>query len=277
MDESEQTPGLPGETAPPGEEEPAISIKGLRKAFGSLVVLDGFDLDVAQGETFTVLGPSGSGKSTLLKQIIGLLKPDTGSITVAGRDVVRASHQEMVEIRQGIGLVFQYAALLQSLSVYENVALPLVETRGMTFKQAMPIVDEKLELVGLGGFGRYLPAQLSGGMRKRVGVARAIVHEPEIMLYDEPTTGLDPVICRQVDDLIISMREKLGVTSIVISHDVDGAYRISDRMGILFRGKLCAVGTPEEIRRTDHPAARQLLDALPDGPLNEGWRPADEQ
>jgi len=260
-----------GET---GAADVVIRIRELRKSFGRLTVLDDFRLDVRRGETFTVLGPSGSGKSTLLKAIIGLLRPDAGSIQVEGLDVAHCTRAELEKVRQTIGLVFQYAALLGSLTVEENVALPLIETRGMTMAQARPVVEEKLALVGLTGFSRHLPAQLSGGMRKRVGFARAIVHEPRIILYDEPTTGLDPVVCRQIDDLIISLREKLGVTGVVISHDVAGAYRISDRMGVLYRGRLADLGSPEQMKLSTHPAARQLLDGLPEGPLTDAsWRP----
>ena len=253
---------------------PMIRVRGLAKRFGQLTVLDGFDMEVARGETFTVLGPSGSGKSTLLKQIVGLMKPDAGSIEVGGRDVVNGTGKELALARQSIGFAFQYSALLASLTVEENVALPLLEVRGMRMAEARPIVEHKLELVRLAGFGKYLPAQLSGGMRKRVGFARAIVHEPQVLLYDEPTTGLDPVICRQIDELIIDLREKLGVTSIVISHDVEGARRVSDRMGVLFKGRLAESGTPDEIMASTHPAVRQLLDGAPEGPLTDtGWRP----
>jgi phospholipid/cholesterol/gamma-HCH transport system ATP-binding protein len=264
-------PALP----PAAGGEVVIRIRGLGKSFGKLAVLDEFNLDVRRGETFTVVGPSGSGKSTLLKLIIGLLRPDRGAIVVDDADLAQAGREDIERARQSIGMVFQYAALLASLTVEENVALPLIETRGMTMEQARPIVAEKLALVGLSKFAEYMPFQLSGGMRKRAGFARAIVHNPKIVLYDEPTTGLDPVICRQINDLIIDLREKLGVTGVVISHDIEGAYRVSDRMGVMFRGKLVEEGTPEDMKESTNPAVRQLLDGLPDGPLTDSeWRPA---
>lgn len=275
----------------PGADTPAIEIRGLRKSFGGRPVLRGVDLVVPRGKTVVVLGLSGSGKSTLLKHIIGLLKPDEGQILVDGRDIARATADEIEDLRWRFGMVFQNAALLQSLTVAENVALPLVErfrqSRGpirlkrldsseregsaidrRRWRQEIAArVSEKLALVGLAGSENKMPSELSGGMRKRAGLARAIVHDPDILLYDEPTTGLDPIICRHVDDLIIRMRERLGVSSVVISHDVEGAVRTADVMALLHEGVIVGQGPPEEFTKSPDPVVRQFLEGRSEGPI----------
>ncbi len=257
-----------------------IDIQGLKKAFGGRPVLCGVDLEVPEGKTVVVLGLSGSGKSTLLKHIIGLLKPDEGRILLEGTDLCCLTPRELEAIRWRFGMVFQNAALLQSLSVGDNVALPLVERRRMMHRSerlehAEEISDdairarvsEKLTLVGLGGAEEKMPSELSGGMRKRAGLARAIVHEPKLLLYDEPTTGLDPIIANHVDDLIIRMREKLGVSSIVISHDIEGAMRVADTVALLHEGVIIERGSPEEVSASADPTVRQFLEGKSEGPI----------
>lgn len=264
----------------PVEPRPVIEIQGLKKAFGGRPILRGVDLDVPGGKTVVVLGLSGSGKSTLLKHIIGLLKPDEGRILLDGRDIAHAGAKELEAIRWRFGMVFQNAALLQSLSVGDNVALPLIEQRRMMPRSRRreladeisddairARVSEKLTLVGLGGAEEKMPSELSGGMRKRAGMARAIVHEPKLLLYDEPTTGLDPIIAHHVDDLIVRMREELGVSSIVISHDIEGAMRVADRVALLHEGVIIARGSPEEISASTDPMVRQFLEGKSEGPI----------
>lgn len=259
---------------------PIIEIEGVRKAFDGKPVLRGVDLVVPEAKTVVVLGLSGCGKSTLLKHIIGLLQPDEGRILVEGADIAHATPSEIETIRWSFGMVFQGAALLQSLSVGDNVALPLVERRrtlghrrlrsfaeDLTNEAIARRVEEKLTLVGLAGAGEKMPSELSGGMRKRAGLARAIVHEPRILLYDEPTTGLDPIICRHVDDLIIGMREKLGVSSVVISHDIEGARRVADIVALLHEGELIEKGPPEEFFESSNPIVRQFIEGSSEGPI----------
>ncbi len=250
-----------------GNGEPIVRIEGLKRSFGERMVLRGVDLDIDKGKTLVVLGLSGCGKSTLLKHVIGLLRPDEGRITVEGRDLAHATGDELEEIRWNFGYVFQYSALLQSLTVAENVALPLVEKRELPADEIMRRVSEKLKLVGLAGTEDRMPSELSGGMRKRAGLARAIIHDPQILLYDEPTTGLDPIICRHVDDLIVRMRDTLGVSSLVISHDIEGAQRVADTMALLHEGTVIERGPPEEFMASENPVVRQFLEGSAEGPI----------
>ena len=260
---------MTGEAATAAAVEDVIEVRELRKRLGGKQVLDGVNLTVPRGSTTTILGLSGCGKSTLVKHIIGLLKPDSGQVLVEGLDVGRATRSELEAIRLKCGMVFQNSALLQSLSVFDNVALPLVEHRVMPRDQIEERVMHVLKLVHLDGFERYLPADLSGGMRKRAGVARAIVNQPDILLYDEPRTGLDPVITNTVNELIIDMREKLDVTSVVISHDLPSARKTSDQMAILHNGKILQSGTPDEIMGSDMPEVRQFVEGGTSGPLTD--------
>lgn len=248
-----------------------IEVKDLHKALGGKEVLRGVNLEVPEGSTTTILGLSGCGKSTLLKHIIGLLKPDRGSVIVDDRDVARAGRSELEEIRKLFGMVFQGSALLQSLTVAENVALSLVEAGKLNPGEIRETVAHKLSLVKLTGFEGYYPADLSGGMRKRAALARAIVHNPRIILYDEPTTGLDPIITTATNELIVEMREKLGVTSVVISHDIESACQTSDVLAILHGGVIVQSGPPDAVMSTTDPAVRQFLDGRTRGPLTEGW------
>ena len=246
-----------------------IEVKDLHKALGGKEVLTGVNLEVPEGSTTTILGLSGCGKSTLLKHIIGLMKPDKGTVIVDGRDVPSAGPSALEEIRRLFGMVFQGAALLQSMTVAENVALPLVETGKLRPAEIRETVAHKLSLVRLTGFEDYYPPELSGGMRKRAGVARAIVHGPRIILYDEPTTGLDPVTTSTMNQLVLEMREKLGVTSVIISHDVESACKTSDVMAILHGGVIMESGTPDAVMNTTDPAVRQFLEGRTRGPLTE--------
>jgi phospholipid/cholesterol/gamma-HCH transport system ATP-binding protein len=254
------------------ETSPTIEVQELKRSFGGRPVLRGVDLAVPRGKTVVVLGLSGCGKSTLLKHVIGLLKPDEGRILINGRDIAGAPQGEMESIRWDFGMVFQYAALLQSLTIAENVALPLIEKERrqkgtFTREEIDRRVKEKLRQVGLAGAEDKMPAELSGGMRKRAGLARAIVHDPSILLYDEPTTGLDPIICRHVDDLIVKMREELKVSSLVISHDIEGAQRVADVMALLHEGRVIEKGTPDEFMKSGNPIVRQFLEGSSEGPI----------
>jgi phospholipid/cholesterol/gamma-HCH transport system ATP-binding protein len=233
------------------EEAPAVQLQGVRKTFNGLEVLRGVDLAIRAGESLTIMGGSGTGKSVLLRLMIGLIKPDAGRILIEGRDLVPLSERELLQARRRIGMVFQNSALFDSLSVGENIAFALREHTEMDEGAIRERVREALGLVGLSGIEAKDPADLSGGMRKRVAVARAIALPPGILLYDEPTTGLDPANVEKITDLILELKTKLGVTSVVVTHDMPSAFKVSDRLAMLSRGRIAAVGTPDEIR-TEH-------------------------
>ena len=238
-----------------------IEVRGLWKAFGDNQVLKGIDLDVEAGTTVVVLGASGSGKTVLLKHVIGLLKPDRGSVRVDGREISRLGGPELTEARRVFGMVFQGSALFDSMTVFENVAFPLREKRrGIGRDELRSRVVEKLRVVDLGEEILELwPAQLSGGMKKRVSLARALVAEPKVVLYDEPTTGLDPITTDYVDAMIDQAKERLGVTSMVISHDIASAFKVADRLAVLYDGRIAAQGTPAEVRASADPYVRRYL------------------
>jgi phospholipid/cholesterol/gamma-HCH transport system ATP-binding protein len=238
---------------------PAIEMRGVTKAFRGVPVLRGVDLAVERGETFTILGGSGSGKSVCLKHLIGLLRPDRGQVLVAGRDITGLSEHALIEVRTHVSMVFQSAALFDSLSVFENVAYPLREHRTWSEAQVEERVVECLEAVGLVGSETLMPAELSGGMRKRVGVARGIALEPATILYDEPTTGLDPANQRRVGDLIRSLQERLGVTSVVVTHELELCFAISNRVALLKDGRIVACGSSEAMQHSEHPDVRDFL------------------
>jgi phospholipid/cholesterol/gamma-HCH transport system ATP-binding protein len=242
----------------------SIRLEDVHKAFGPQKILRGFTLEVNEGEIVTVIGPSGSGKSTTLKTIIGLLEPDAGEIWVDGQNVHRLDSDSLYELRRNVGYVFQFAALFDSMSVGENVAMGLRRIRGITQDEIRERVSDALARVDLEGTERLYPAELSGGMRKRAGLARAIALNPKYLLYDEPTTGLDPVTVTVVDRLILRMREELGVTSLVITHDIDSAYRISDRVAMLYEGRVLESGTPAEIRESENPLVRAFIEGRPE-------------
>ncbi|MHC4452739.1 MAG: ABC transporter ATP-binding protein [Planctomycetota bacterium] len=250
-----------------------IRIDKLAKAWGERIVLRECSLEVRQGETLVVIGSSGTGKSTLLRCVIGLVRPDSGRVYVDGEDVQALEPKGLAKLRSRMGYLFQSGALINWLNVGDNVALPLVETRGESREAAVPKVERALDMVGLAGTRHLMPSQLSGGMRKRVGLARSLVTEPDIILYDEPTTGLDPVTAHIIDQLIVDMRAKLGVTSVVVSHDMEGVYRVADRVAMLYDGRIIAVGTPEEIRGSGDPIVRQFISGALEGPLAIPGRP----
>jgi phospholipid/cholesterol/gamma-HCH transport system ATP-binding protein len=239
-----------------------IEIQDLWKSFGDNHVLKGVTISIAEGETFVVLGGSGSGKTVLMKHVIGLLKPDRGSIRVDGVEISSLAGRELNEARQRFGMVFQGAALFDSMTVFDNVAFPLRERRGgrLAAQEIRKRVVEKLSVVDLGEevLPRW-PAELSGGMRKRVALARALVSDPRIVLYDEPTTGLDPITTKYVDEMIVNAKERLGITSMVISHDIASAFRVADRVAVLYDGHLAAVGTPAEVRVSPDPFVQKFL------------------
>jgi phospholipid/cholesterol/gamma-HCH transport system ATP-binding protein len=238
---------------------PVIQVRGLYKAFGDNPVLTGIDLDVEEGNTVVILGGSGSGKTVLMKHMIGLLKPDRGEVVVEGEDIVPLGVRELERVRRKFGMVFQGAALFDSMTVFENVSFPLKEHSALSDDEMREIVRQKLEIVGLRNVEEKYPADLSGGMRKRVGLARAIVLDPKIVLYDEPTTGLDPITTDYVDEMILAAKRKLGVTSVVISHDIASAFKVADRIAFLSGGVIVEHGPPEKLRHSQQPALKVFL------------------
>jgi phospholipid/cholesterol/gamma-HCH transport system ATP-binding protein len=247
--------------------EPMIEITNLHKSFGGLQVLRGVNLAVEKGESMTVIGGSGSGKSVLIKHIIGLLFPDRGQVKVAGQILNDLDENQLNELRKKFGMLFQMAALFDSLTVWENVGFGLKQHTKLSDREIRAIATEKLALVGLKDVEDKMPVDLSGGMRKRVGLARAIAMDAEIILYDEPTTGLDPITADSINDLIVDLRKKLGVTSVAITHDMQSAYKISDRIAMLFKGEILEVGTPEQIKETTNPIVRQFITGSAVGPI----------
>ena len=239
--------------------EVLISFRGVRKRFGAQQVLDGVDLDVRRGETLVIIGRSGCGKSVLLKHMIGLIRPDEGQILLEGRDITGLPEGDMAEVRGRFGMVFQGAALFDSMSVGENVAFPLREHRRLKDREIKRIVAAKLQLVDLEGVEHLFPSELSGGMRKRVGLARAIVLDPKIILYDEPTTGLDPITANSVDEMIMSAKTRLGVTSVVITHDIASSFRIGDWIAMIHEGVIVEQGPPKALRESAHPFVHKFL------------------
>jgi phospholipid/cholesterol/gamma-HCH transport system ATP-binding protein len=246
-----------------------IKIVDVHKSFQTHDVLRGINLEVREGESMVVIGGSGTGKSVLIKHIIGILRPDRGRIYIAGEEITQKKEGEMNEIRKRFGMLFQGAALFDSLSVWENVGFGLKQHTSLTDNEIFQIATEKLAMVGLYGVEELRPSELSGGMLKRVGLARAIAMEPEILLYDEPTTGLDPINADMINNLIIEMRERLKVTSVAITHDMVSAYKIADRIAMIHQGKIVQVGTPEEIRTTENPYVRQFISGSAEGPITE--------
>jgi phospholipid/cholesterol/gamma-HCH transport system ATP-binding protein len=246
----------------PDDSEVLIRFEGLWKAFGPKRIYEDLNLDVRRGETLTIIGGSGTGKSVLLKCLIGLLYPDRGHVWFEGTDVTTLDEKALREVRRKVSMVFQGAALFDSLTVAENIAYPLREHLvDVTEEEIAARVAKNLEMVNLPGIEQMRPSDLSGGMRKRVGLARAIAIEPEVILYDEPTTGLDPISTRIIDELILSMQEKLGCTSIVVTHDMDSAFRVSDRMAMLAKRHIVASGTVEAMQASQDPDVRAFFDA----------------
>ena len=242
----------------------SIELRDLHKSFGPKKILRGLSLDVEEGETVSLVGFSGAGKSVTLKHINGLLRPDRGTVFVDGQEVPKLSRDALYQLRLNIGYVFQFAALFDSMTVDENIRMGLVKKGGLSEEQMRARVAESLALVDLSGFERRFPAELSGGQRKRAGLARAIAYRPKYLLYDEPTSGLDPVTTTVIDRLILRMKEELGVTSLVITHDMESAYAISDRIAMLYEGRVVQVGTPDEIRTSDNQVVRSFVEGRAD-------------
>lgn len=244
-----------------------IEIKEVYKSFGANQVLNGVDLNINKGETIVILGRSGCGKSVLLKHIIGLMRPDKGQIFIEGQEITAYSYEKLSNLRKRFGMLFQGAALFDSMTVEENVGLSLTEHTDLSKEKIKEIVKEKLRLVGMAGVENLKPAELSGGMKKRVGLARAIAMDPDIVLYDEPTTGLDPIMADVINELVISLRNTLKITSIAVTHDIVSAYKIADRIAMLYEGKIIWVGTPEETKNTTDPVVKQFIHGSSVGPI----------
>jgi phospholipid/cholesterol/gamma-HCH transport system ATP-binding protein len=244
-----------------------IGIRGLRKSFGPKRVLDSLDLDIERGETLVVIGRSGCGKSVLLKHITGLVKPDAGEILFEGEDMTRFDRKKLFQMRMHFGMLFQSSALFDSMTVGENVALPLRKHSNMSEEEIARTVNEKLELVGLTDVQGQYPAEMSGGMKKRIGLARAVAMNPQVVLYDEPTTGLDPIMADVINELIRTLQRELKVTSVVVTHDIKSAYHVGDRIAMLHEGKIIFSGSPDEVRRTDDPVIRQFVEGRAEGPI----------
>ncbi len=247
-----------------------IEIINVSKTFDGHKVLDNLNLNIETGESTVIIGRSGCGKSVLLKHIIGLLKPDSGHVLIDGKDITRMDEKELSAVRMKFGMLFQGAALFDSLNILENVGFALIEHTNTPRAEIVKRVKESLALVGLKDIEYKKPSELSGGMRKRVGLARAIIVRPEIMLYDEPTTGVDPIMGDSVNDLIIKLHTKLNVTSIAVTHDMTSAYKIADRVAMLYNGKIIVDGTPDEIKNTKDPIIRQFITGAGTGPITEG-------
>lgn len=245
-----------------GEQEAVISLRNLRVNYGEREILHGLDFEVLRGETVVILGGSGSGKSTLLRALVGLERPSSGEICINGKNLAAISDAEMNDIRKRIGMSFQGGALFGSMTVGENVALPLREHTKLEEPTIEIIVRLKLDQVGLAGFENYMPAQLSGGMKKRAAVARAIAMDPEILFFDEPSAGLDPIIAAGVDELILELKKAFHMTIVVVTHELASAFLIADRMVLIDKGNIVAMGSKEEMRSSTHPRVRQFLDRI---------------
>ncbi|MFN2385581.1 MAG: ABC transporter ATP-binding protein [Thermoanaerobaculia bacterium] len=259
-------PASPGGPSPAGKQKAKIRAEDLRKSFGEKVVLEGVSLSVPEGESLVIVGPSGTGKSVLLKHLIGLLRPDSGKVYVDGIDVWGLSERDLNTLRKQFGMAFQEGALFDSMNVFDNVAFPLRRS-GRPPDQVRARVRECLEMVHLPGIEQKRTSELSGGMRRRVGFARAIAHEPDILLFDEPNTGLDPIMTDVINEIILELKERLDVTIVTITHHIESARKIADRVALLNRGQIVFEATPDEFLRSDHPAVRQFVEGRAQGPL----------
>jgi phospholipid/cholesterol/gamma-HCH transport system ATP-binding protein len=244
-----------------------IEIRNLHKAFTAKKVLQGVDLDIETGKTTTIIGGSGSGKSVLFKHIIGLMQPDEGSILVDGEDIAKMKERDLYRMVEKYGLVFQSGALFDSMTVGKNVAFGIKSQKGMTAADLDAVIEHSLSQVGLSDITHLLPAELSGGMRKRVAIARVIAKKPQIIMFDEPTTGLDPIMADIINDLIIKVTDNPEITSIVITHDMVSAYKISDKIAVLYEGRIIETGSPDEIRNTKNAVVRQFIEGKAEGPI----------
>ena len=253
---------------------PVVELRDVHLQFDEKKVLNGVSFQVEPLERLVIMGQSGSGKSTILRLILGLIEPSAGSIFFKQFEISRLSRRKLQQIRTRIGMVYQYSALLSSRNVHDNVALPLEELTDKTPEEIDKIVDEKLALVGMQDAKYMMPSELSGGMRKRVSLARALVMDPELVLFDEPTAGLDPVISSVIDELIITLTEKSKVTSIIVTHEMDSAFRVATKMAMLYQGKILEMSDPEHFKRSTNPVVVQFLSGSTEGPILEGSRDA---
>jgi phospholipid/cholesterol/gamma-HCH transport system ATP-binding protein len=244
-----------------------IKVISLEKAFNGLEVLKGLNLTISEKEVIAVIGRSGEGKSVLLKHLLGLIKPDKGNILIEGEDITKAGSRELDKIREKFGVVFQSSALFDSLTVYGNVAFPVKEKTKLTRKEVREKVIRALEIVGLKGMGKKYPAEISGGMKKRVALARALITEPSIVLFDEPTTGLDPIILNSIHRLIKRTHKEYGFTGLIISHEIPEIFEVADRVAMLHNGVIVETGTPEEIKHSSNPAVKQFITGSMEGPI----------
>ena len=247
-----------------------IRVVNLHKAFGQNKVLRGISLSLKSGEILVVIGQSGSGKSVLIKHMIGLLKPDKGEIYVDGVEITRLKDEDLHKITRRFGLLFQGTALFDSMTVAQNVSFGLERYTDFSKEKIQELVEENLDLVGLKGIGNLMPYELSGGMKKRVGLARAIAYRPDIILYDEPSTGIDPIRADAINDLILRMKNELNVSTVIITHDIASAYKVADRIAMLYGGKIIEEGTPEEIEKSKNPVIKQFIRGRAKGPI-ENW------
>ena len=253
--------------APP---PPVVELRDVRLQFDEKKVLDGVSMKVEPLDRLVVMGQSGSGKSTILRLVLGILAPTSGSVFFKQFEISRLPRRKLQQVRTQIGMVYQYSALLSSRNVRDNIALPLEELTRKSRAEIDKIVDEKLEMVGMNGVKHQMPSELSGGMRKRISLARALVMEPELILFDEPSAGLDPVISSVIDELIISLSEKSKVTSIIVTHEMDSAFRIATKMAMLYKGTIIEVGEPQSLRQSTNPVVAQFLSGSTEGPILEG-------
>ncbi len=249
--------------------KPIVELRDVHLAFAEKEILSGVNLSVPERGRLVVLGQSGGGKSTMLRLILGILKPTAGNITFNGHDIGRMSRRRLNTARRKMGMVYQYSALISSLSVRDNLALPLEELTRKPREEIDQIIDEKLALVGMADSRDKMPSELSGGMRKRIALARGIIMDPQLILYDEPGAGLDPVISSVINELIISLSEKIGATSIIVTHEMDSAFKIATHMAMLFQGKIIAADTPENFKASENPIVAQFISGNTEGPIQE--------